>query len=389
MAKKKYLYEVDLMRCIFIFMVLLNHTTSAYSAALGQSSTTAGRILVVSHLMLHFPRFGFMFVTGLVLFLQYYHKPSVDWGQFFKKRYKGSGIPYLFFNFTYMAGMLLGAGAFTWATWLSQSGEAIIHGSQFYLYYILVVMQLYLLFPLLVKLFKRWPEAHGTIVLISGIIQVIFLVYAKYLYPTLDKSAWPYFLRAYGVNVFSYQFYFVAGAYTSIHYDQIKAFLAKYSHRFYWLTGLAAIGTLGLYYFNVNVLGESQHNANLIHQPIMMVYAVLTIGSVISISLAYARHRQEPAWQPFAQRVGLASKLSFGIYLLQTAPLALLKAALPTLYHVLGPNLLLMTLPLGYGFVLGGAYLLSYFCYKVPPFGILIGRPNHQQLFAKEGVYND
>jgi len=36
---------------------------------------------------------------------------------------------------------------------------------------------------------------------------------------------------------------------------------------------------------------------------------------------------------------------------------------------------MLMLLPIGYAFVLGGAFLVSWFCYKVPPFGILIGRP--------------
>ena len=68
MTKKKYLYEVDLMRCFFIFGVLLNHTTSLFSSALGQTSTSSGKFLVSTHLMLHFPRMGFMFVTGLVLF---------------------------------------------------------------------------------------------------------------------------------------------------------------------------------------------------------------------------------------------------------------------------------------------------------------------------------
>lgn len=64
MTKKKHLYEVDLMRCFFMFCVVLNHVASTFAAALG-----AGRFLVSTHLILHFPRFGFMFIAGLVLFL--------------------------------------------------------------------------------------------------------------------------------------------------------------------------------------------------------------------------------------------------------------------------------------------------------------------------------
>jgi hypothetical protein len=36
----------------------------------------------------------------------------------------------------------------------------------------------------------------------------------------------------------------------------------------------------------------------------------------------------------------------------------------------------LISAPLVYVIALGGTWLISYFLYKVPPFGILIGRPN-------------
>lgn len=71
MTKKKHLYEVDLMRCFFMFGVVLNHVASAFAAALGNKATPAVRFLVSTHLILHFPRFGFMFITVLVLFLGY------------------------------------------------------------------------------------------------------------------------------------------------------------------------------------------------------------------------------------------------------------------------------------------------------------------------------
>lgn len=46
MTKKKHLYEVDLMRCFFMFGVVLNHVTSTFAAALGNKATPAGRFLV-------------------------------------------------------------------------------------------------------------------------------------------------------------------------------------------------------------------------------------------------------------------------------------------------------------------------------------------------------
>ena len=45
MTKKKHLYEVDLMRCFFMFGVVLNHVASTFAAALGNTATPAGRFL--------------------------------------------------------------------------------------------------------------------------------------------------------------------------------------------------------------------------------------------------------------------------------------------------------------------------------------------------------
>lgn len=39
MTKKKHLYEVDLMRCFFMFGVVLNHVASTFAAALGNTAT--------------------------------------------------------------------------------------------------------------------------------------------------------------------------------------------------------------------------------------------------------------------------------------------------------------------------------------------------------------
>lgn len=133
MTKKKHLYEVDLMRCFFMFGVVLNHVASTFAAALGNKATPAGRFLVSTHLILHFPRFGFMFITGLVLFLGYWGRPEKqNWPVFWKKRYIGSGIPYLFWNGLFLAFLLLTSGSFSWNKWLTGWLEAISKGNQFY-----------------------------------------------------------------------------------------------------------------------------------------------------------------------------------------------------------------------------------------------------------------
>ncbi len=80
-VKHPYLYEIDLMRLIFIAGVLLNHTTTAF-----QHQTSSGLIstgFLATHLMIHFTRMGFMFMTGLVLTMVYYQRQR-NWPLFYK-----------------------------------------------------------------------------------------------------------------------------------------------------------------------------------------------------------------------------------------------------------------------------------------------------------------
>ena len=46
MTKKKHLYEVDLMRCFFMFGVVLNNVTSTFAEALCNKATPDFRFLV-------------------------------------------------------------------------------------------------------------------------------------------------------------------------------------------------------------------------------------------------------------------------------------------------------------------------------------------------------
>ncbi|WP_407891819.1 acyltransferase family protein [Lacticaseibacillus sp. N501-2] len=230
--KRKYLYEVDAMRIMFIFGVLLNHTTTAFAQSMTNATGWAHMLLLSTHLTIHFTRMGFMFMTGLVLTLNYYKKD--DWPNFFKKRFAGSGWPYLLWNFILMVfALLVGTPGFSLNNFASTYYSAIIHGNQFYMYYILVTLQLYVLFPFLVWLFKKTTGHHGWVLGISFAIQMLLMVAIKYGLPHIDDSHWIWWLRAYGVNVFTYQFYFIFGAFTSLHYQAMVAFInLDYSPRY-------------------------------------------------------------------------------------------------------------------------------------------------------------
>lgn len=360
------------MRVIFIGGVLLNHTTTAFKANMSDSSFSK-LFLEATHLSLHFTRMGFMFMTGLVLVLNYYHRDN-HWLIFWKKRYTSVGIPYLSWNAIIMLFSTIFAGsALIWSDYWNHLVYAWLHGNEYYMYYIVVTFQLYLIFPLIIKMFKKFENHHLTILGISAILQLIITIGIKYFLPGIDRSSWPYLLSAYGLNVFTYQFYFISGAFVAIHYEEVDVFIEKFHRTIAWATGILALGTVGLFYFDQSVLKLSMSGTLSIHQPFIFVYDVVMIAFVFWIGRQYAHAREHglPKW--IDKMIKNLSKVSFGLYLVQSLPVL-------TLYGILSlfsaPSwVMLLLLPLGYAFVLGGAFLISWFCYKVPPFGILIGRP--------------
>ncbi|MFD0896453.1 acyltransferase [Loigolactobacillus binensis] len=383
-AKKKrpYLYEVDFMRIFFIFGVLLNHTTTTFAAQMTNATGWPHLLLLSTHLLIHFTRMGFMFMTGLVLTLNYYHRDN--WPSFFKKRFAGSGWPYLLWNLVLMTlATLVSVPGFSWTNFGSTYLDALLHGDQFYMYYILVTLQLYLLFPFIVKLFKRWTKGHNKILLISFLIQLGLMFAIKYGLPHIDDSHWLWWFRAYGVNVFTYQFYFIFGAYTSLHYQEVNAFIQRHIKAIATVTITLGVGTVAYYAWNRGVLGLSHTAAVSPHQPYMLIYDSMMIIFVFWIGKAYAYWRQHGIWPWFEKFVRNGAKVSFGIYLDQMIGLTILSWLLS---FVSVPDwVFLILIPVGYLLVVAISFGIAWFCYRVPPFGIMIGRPQ-VHLFKKRGM---
>lgn len=367
---KKYLHEVDMMRVFFIFGVLLNHTTTAFIQQMSSGGATRTALLG-SHLLIHFTRMGFMFMTGLVLTLNYYHHHQ--WDRFFQKRFAGSGWPYLLWTGLYLGlAILIGAPSYHWATFWSDYADMILHGNAWYMYYILITLQLYLAFPLIVWLFKHIKH-HEWLLGISFLLQLSIVTWIKYIMPGVDRSQWLWWFRAYGVNIFTYQFYFMLGAYTSIHYQQVTHWVTAHLRELTIASVTLGIGTIPYYFGNRVVLGLDHTHAVSPHQPYMLVYDIIVILAVFGLGQKFAAWRANgmPTW--FATAVHNAAIVSFGVYLDQTLALSVLRGALSLM--TLPDWVWVILIPVGYGAVLAMAVGIAWFCYKVPPFGLLIGRP--------------
>ncbi|WP_125979950.1 acyltransferase [Loigolactobacillus iwatensis] len=381
-TKRRYLYEVDFMRVFFIFGVLTVHTFSLYVL---QLSGSAADVTNAVHASLHFTRMGFMFMTGMVLFITHYNRPLRPF-RFWLKRYIAVGIPYLFWNALYVSQLVKShfirqEQIHSLAEFGSAYWDALIHGNVSFMYYVLVTFQLYLVFPLLRWFLRRFSTQHLKILIGGVVFQLIMLVGIKYGLPHVDTSHWPFLLRNYGSFVLTYQIYFLAGGLLAIHYDKIGQLIDQHA-RLIWRTLIGALLLSPIYYlYNTRILGLSASAAKSVHQPLMMVYAFIVIMAVLLLGRRYAnfRARTPNAWQ--VRFISLGAKLSFGIYLSQTLALWLAEVLMPNLAKQ--PGWLIIALPITSIGVFATAFVIAYCFYRTPVLCHLIGRPS-----IKKGARN-
>ncbi|WP_257841955.1 acyltransferase [Oenococcus oeni] len=150
--KRKYLYGVDLMRLLFILGVLIIHTSTVFTYKF-QVGSASFLTLGSFHMPMHFTRMGFMFISGLVLFLNSYNRP-MHLIKFWKRRYFWVLIPYFFWNFIYHL-VEHDFEKISTGNWWLQYWDLLIHGNGYYMYFLMVMLQLYLCYPLMRFLFKK------------------------------------------------------------------------------------------------------------------------------------------------------------------------------------------------------------------------------------------
>nr|WP_257609850.1 acyltransferase family protein [Oenococcus oeni] len=251
----------------------------------------------------------------------------------------------------------------------------VMHGSSFYMYYMLLVMQLYLLFPLVVWIFKKWPNSHNKILFISFVCQLTLVFFVKFIMPQMDISHWPYWFKATSINIFAYQFYMLYGVYTCLHYREIYSFLQRNIHAIVTLAIIMAIGMMFYYrIWDQKILGMDGDSSLSLHQPYIACYDIVMLNLIFWLGKKYATFRQRgfPKWlENFINR---AVKVSFGMYLNQTLGLLMLSWLLSV--FSLPDWIMMILIPFGWVLVIAISFMIAWFCYKVPPFGFLVGRPN-------------
>ncbi|WP_341302700.1 acyltransferase [Lysinibacillus sp. FSL H8-0500] len=311
--KRAHVYELDITRALAILAVLLIHATSTPVTALPSDSKLYPLYVALNI----FPKFAvpvFIFLSGFVLFYNYIQKDLTKEliVRFYQKRVTQIVIPYLFFSIFYYAATRLFLThdlALTWQALFSMEFlEKLLIGKAYtHLYYIFIMVQFYVMFPLMLYIIKKKPVVSPHLIWIGFVLQWAFIL--------LNAAFWQYPYR--GSIAFSYLFYFLAGGFLGIYFEKYKKWLQLKRENFsiaillillLWL--FATCYNIYLYYF---VFSSQTYLASSIVFELAFELQAIT-ASIVLLQLSFWIYHQ---WhRAIVNSLINLGTLSFGIYLL-------------------------------------------------------------------------
>ena len=356
----------DLIRGIIVAFVVAVHILSN---AEGQFTVALGSVSTVFHTS----RELFFLLTAFVLTYNYGPRRGVRWLAFWRKRYRLVIPAYAAWSLIYYVADGDRLDPVTAA--LASLGHDLLTGNARYqLYFLLVTMQLYLVFPLLRWLLRATAGHHLALFLAACAYQLALTVaIQQHAVTTGPIGAW---LNKPTALLPSYLLYVIAGAIGAWHFDRLVAFTRRHAAAALAALPAGVAAGLGTYYAQVAIGGQSPAAASAVFQPVVVVETLLIAWALFAVGLRWvsagARHRR---------LVSTAADSSFGIFLahplvLQGA-IALAGAAgvLTPVQHAPGVLELAALLGIGLPLVYGVSGALVYLARRTPVSLVLTGRP--------------
>jgi peptidoglycan/LPS O-acetylase OafA/YrhL len=230
---RRRLDQVDAMRPVKQAGVVATHSLIFFAPA--AASVSSGAAL----LLLHVSREGFFFVSACMLAYSYADlKPTNLAGlrRYYWRRFLAVGIPYLCWNLIYFL-FLLPTAHYSGVGAALNGLAALMETGYFQLYFLLVIMQFYLVFPLLIAALRWTKGHHGLVLAATGLAQLVILVLTQlHLLPSLMQQ----YTQEDGL---SYLLYLVGGCIVAMHLDDVDAWVRRHARLIVTLTvaaGLAA-----------------------------------------------------------------------------------------------------------------------------------------------------
>jgi len=237
MARRR-LDQVDAMRPVKQAGVISTHALLYFTpAAAGVSSGAA-------LLLLHVSREGFFFISACML--TYAHAGltltnRAGLRRYYWRRFLSVGIPYLCWTLIYFL-YLLPESRYASPAAALRGLAAMAETGYFQLYFLLVIMQFYLVFPLVLGLLRRTSGHHGLVIGVAALAQVAIAI-------CMHWNVFPPGMVRYGQqDALSYLLYLVGGCVVAFHLDQVHAWVDGHARLIVAATVAAALAAEAVYF---------------------------------------------------------------------------------------------------------------------------------------------
>jgi peptidoglycan/LPS O-acetylase OafA/YrhL len=278
--------------------------------------------------MLHLSRTSFFFLTALVVTYAQLDHPRSTWA-FWKRRYWLVGVPYLAWTGIYLIFSLITVNA----SW-NEAGAFLRHNlllgySQ--MYFVIVIFEFYLFFPLLMKLFQA--VRHRWILIASLVFAAFvgfFLHYPSWFAPLSNHNSTINHYFPWGRNILVYEQFIIPGMFVAFHLDEVIAFVSRHYRRIFMATGV--IGVLMVLWYMISVwTGTSIGDASDIYAPEASLWCLTAIAGIFSLSWWW--QQRTPEARPGPTRRTLPSPaylagLTGGVFFAHTLFITMIRAAL-------------------------------------------------------------
>lgn len=384
---RAHLHELDMLRVVTAFSVVTVHVlafTVIYTAA------TGALIQHGAESAMHFTRSVFMFTTALVLTYTYVGK-RFNLALFSRKRFIGVVVPYTLWSMIYI---LHGPHPSAPLALLGTTVHDLITGTaSFQLYYILLTIQFYILFPVFLWLLPRLDRYRWVVLGLVGALQLVMLVvdYAFVQRNPFASTPVGSFINTYqGTFVLMYPFYFVLGGICALHLPRIRESTLRHGKLIGAIFAAMLLIFVANYAYAVTLGHEDVVYVIAVLQPLMVPYSVAVIAFLWWISCRWAAGRrsrrasgstsqtlatteQQVASAPRGSRIWRTlADASFGVYLVH--PLFIFLAMdhiIPRVPHGVPEPLLVAIVVV---FAIAGSSALSVALMYTPILSRLVGR---------------
>jgi len=305
---RPHIIAFDMIRLIIMVFVVSVHTLSF---AGGHVTMSIGAVTTVFHTS----RELFLLLTALVLTYNYGHRP-LKAGRFWRRRFWLVLPAYIAWSAIYYAADGHARGAFPGAF----LKDLLNAGARYHLYFLLVSMQIYLLFPLIRWVLKKTERYHAWLFCAALVYQAWLTVGLHYKVGRHGNGLLAQFLNGAGLGYWidTYVLYVVAGALAGWHFEQLCAFTRRHLRSGWRVTAVAAVGLaagLGAFLIETEVYGATPNNASAVFQPVVIVEALAFGWALLGAGLLWSASVSKDGGAPFRKFAAAGSASSFGIYL--------------------------------------------------------------------------